>query len=170
MKNLMHTFIMENFFHVRIKTLRESKKIEKATLARYANVKVKEVEKWEQGKTYPKYCELLDIAFELNVDIHYLLCLDDKTYSYLRCLDYFTADYILIEIAQKEITKIKYEGKNIFKPSQTYYEIMKKIEEKNNIINEKRKKGEKICNQCGGDINKPYENQNICCQLNITNE
>lgn len=79
----MWSWIVKYFFPIRLKSVREARKMSQDTLALHVSVNQRTISNWEKGKVEPSLAKIIDLAYWLKIDINYLLCLDDKTFEFL---------------------------------------------------------------------------------------
>gem|GEM_PF-2558679 len=81
----MNEWLIKYFFPARLKALREAKGRNQESLAKLLKVNQRTISNWEKGKVQPSLNMLLDLSFELNINVAYLLCHDKVTFNYLVC-------------------------------------------------------------------------------------
>jgi len=102
-----------NFLHlifgIRLKNLREQKKIRQADLAEQLGVSQITVSNWESGRQEPSLVKIRHLADILKVDANYLFCLDAKTMNKLERASEKTEECeIPLEIIKKIVINTKY--------------------------------------------------------------
>ncbi len=79
----MTGWIIKYFFPVRLKALREEKKLNQESLALELDVNQRTISNWEKSKAEPSLAKLIELADIFHVTVDYLLCLDKETYALL---------------------------------------------------------------------------------------
>lgn len=73
----MYTFMTENVFHIRLKTLRKEKKLTQQQVGEILGYKHTAIANYESGRNEPRVSDLKKLAIYFDVSVDYLIGISD---------------------------------------------------------------------------------------------